>query len=411
MKKCLLTAFFLLAMLATLVACGGNAPAETTAASPAETEDDMTIPAETTVASDNAAAALQIAELVDFVLPVEAGRDVRILQLTDLQIIDPGQSRYPERLNGNPSPLTDEDIRRDCFDYIEKAVAEVEPDLIIVTGDLVYGEFDDSGEIFEKVIAFFEKLGIPWAPVFGNHDNESTKGVTWQCEQLEAAEHCLFRRGELTGNGNYSIGILQDGKLIKAIYMMDSNGCGYAYDYGFDPSFGSYNQGEKVKTNAGFGSDQTRWLSSSAKKIDATLGYTVSKMAAFHIPIAEFADAAYAAGYQDSAELSNSQTYVIGQTVEAQNGDFGTKGEAFKGIFDQTRLWRILKDNHFDGVFVGHSHLNNVSILYDGIRLTFGLKTGTYDRYNAAELGGTAIILSDGGETMTVRHVYVEGPK
>ena len=38
-------------------------------------------------------------ETVDFVLEVEGGRDVRILQLTDIQIIDSDQQRYEGRLH------------------------------------------------------------------------------------------------------------------------------------------------------------------------------------------------------------------------------------------------------------------------------------------------------------------------
>lgn len=53
-------------------------------------------------------------EAVDFVLEVEAGRDVKILQLTDIQIIDSSQMRTPDRCSpgrsktGNPkiSPIS-----------------------------------------------------------------------------------------------------------------------------------------------------------------------------------------------------------------------------------------------------------------------------------------------------------------
>ena len=52
-------------------------------------------------------------EAVDFVLEVEAGRDVKILQLTDIQIIDSSQMRTPDRLqswsieNWKPENLPD----------------------------------------------------------------------------------------------------------------------------------------------------------------------------------------------------------------------------------------------------------------------------------------------------------------
>ena len=350
----------------------------------------------------------EITDLVDFAVEVESGRDVVILQLTDTQIIDAGQARTMERL-GNKNPLTEQGKYTNCYRYIEDAVKKTKPDLILMTGDLIYGEFDDTGKVFQGLIAYMESLNIPWAPVFGNHDNESMMGVTWQCEQLEQAENCLFKRNNLTGNGNYSIGIVQDGQLIETIFMMDSNGCTHAFadGYGALNEAGqplTYNAGEKIKTEIGFGADQVEWLEESCKNIDAATGGTVGKLLAFHIPISQFAAGAYESGYQSDQGLSNAELYTIGGDVTAQNGDFGTKGEAFKGIHSEYGLWNILKKYNFEGVFCGHSHKNSVSILYDGIRLTFGLKAGTFDRYLESELGGTKIIVST--DLFEVEHVY-----
>ncbi len=91
----------------------------------------------------------------------------------------------------------------ECYGHIRSLVAQTNPDLIFITGDVVYGEFDDSGRSLEQFCAFMNGLCIPWAPVFGNHDNESARGVAWQCDLLESGEYCLFRRGNVTGNGNY----------------------------------------------------------------------------------------------------------------------------------------------------------------------------------------------------------------
>ena len=44
--------------------------------------------------------------LVDFIVRAEEGREFRILLITDTQIIDPGQSRYPERINNMTLSLT-----------------------------------------------------------------------------------------------------------------------------------------------------------------------------------------------------------------------------------------------------------------------------------------------------------------
>ena len=73
-----------------------------------------------------------MASLVDFVLQACEGREFRILQLTDIQIIDPGQSRYPERIN-NITPISDEQLYADCFHYIKSTIEKAKPDLILMT--------------------------------------------------------------------------------------------------------------------------------------------------------------------------------------------------------------------------------------------------------------------------------------
>ena len=341
-----------------------------------------------------------ISQLVDFVVQAEKGREFRILQLSDMQVIDPGQSRYPERI-GNTAPLTDEQLYQECFYYIEESIKRTQPDLIIMTGDIVYGEFDDSGETLQKIVKFMDSFGIPWAPVWGNHDNESIKGVTWQCQQFENAEHCLFKRGEMLGNSNYSIAVQQGDKVIKVIYMLDSNGCGNAKSYSYMPEFGQYNQGEKVFTSAMIGEDVLDWINLTSTQITASLGYSPKKFAAFHIPIAEYSDAATSKGYQTSDKTSRFKI------SDPEGVDFGSKNESIRGI-TVPNFWALLTAQNFDGVFAGHNHQNDFSIVYQGIRLTCGIKGSTHDRHDNDKLGGTLITVAEGGETFTVEHCRVD---
>ncbi len=337
--------------------------------------------------------------LVDFLVQAEEGSTFRILQLTDTQIVDPGQSRYSERI-GDTTPITDERLYQEVFYYIEDAVNKTSPDLILMTGDLVYGEFDDSGESLSRLVDYMDSFGIPWAPVWGDHDNESTKGVTWQCQQFENAEYCLFKRGEVSGNSNYTIGIRQGDQLIRVIYMMDSNGCVNGYSYSYLQEFGEYNQEEQIITQAGFDRSQLEWLEATSVSMEDTLGYAPPKFAAFHIPIAEYSDAATQKGYQSGDEQK--EFYIKDPSGE----DFGKKYESIRGM-EVSDLWKLLKKHNFDGIFAGHNHTNNFSIVYDGIRLTCGVKTGIHDRNRRDMLGGTVIDVAEGGESFTVEHCYV----
>ena len=337
-------------------------------------------------------------ELVDFVIEAEEGREFRILQLSDIQIHDKSTYRIPG-VEEDSTPLTEEELYEACFDYITELVEEAQPDLIILTGDNIHGELDDNGFCMTQLVAYMESLEILWAPVFGNHDNESLMGVTWQCQQFEQAEHCLFKRGNITGNSNYTIGIKQGNKLIKVLYMMDSNGCGLGYNYFPMPSFGPINEGEKIKESDGFAADQVEWIEATSAKITDALGYAPSKFLALHINFKEYADALVAKGYMKNDRL---EKFTINDSTGT---DFGTKGELAAG-FASTGLWDVLKAEKFDGVFAGHNHLNNYSVVYEGIRLTHGTKTGYFSYHKVGQVGGTLITVASGGAEFQVEHIY-----
>ena len=158
--------------------------------------------------------------LPDFIVHIPTGKDPVVLQLSDTQIMDAAQERYDGRLGTLKDWCATDQIEERCYDYITETIETVSPDFIIITGDVVYGEFDDSGSALESFVSFMDGFEIPWSPVFGNHDNESTKGVDWQCDLFESSEYCYFEQKTLTGNGNYSVGLEQDGKLLRVFYTI-----------------------------------------------------------------------------------------------------------------------------------------------------------------------------------------------
>jgi hypothetical protein len=84
----------------------------------------------------------------DFIIEVEEGRDVIVLQLTDPQIIDSAQARYESRLSVEEKTYwATENIEKRCYRYIRETIKKVKPDLILITGDLVYGEFNNDGTV------------------------------------------------------------------------------------------------------------------------------------------------------------------------------------------------------------------------------------------------------------------------
>ena len=322
-------------------------------------------------------------DLVDFTVEIPSDRELRILQITDTQIIDSSQMRTANRLFASQvQTWARANLDKNCFNYISELIESERPDLILLTGDIIYGEFDDSGEIWKAIIEFMDSFDIPWAPIFGNHDNESVKGVAWQCAQLEGARNCLFRTGNLSGNGNYSIGLVDaNGKIRRVIYMLDSQGC---------------------LNDAGIAADQISWFKGVSAAIDAAYGEEVPAFACYHIPSLDFRTA-YVEKYGIAA---NGENFDLDST--GTDGDFGQKNENVS-LFGYA-IASDLKAANVDGVFVGHDHVNNYSILYDGIRYTYGMKTSTYDYYNTGILGGTLIRVASEGD-FEVLHKYLDQQK
>ena len=325
----------------------------------------------------------------DFVLRFKeerGARDIRVLQLTDMQVIDAAQRRTPERLRPDEVAAWDSaNFDAQCGNHIRSLIAQTRPDLIILTGDLVYGSFDDAGTTFLWFCRLMDSFGIPWAPVFGNHDNESRMGVAWQCEQLEAARYCLFKRGAVSGNGNYTVGLASGDRLFRVIHMLDSNGC----RDGSDPA---------ILREGGLYPDQLAMVSANSEKIRAAQGRAVPAFMGFHFPVDIFREAERA-----KYPMAEDTLYTIGADVPAQDGDFGFSARGYRTIRTGEGFVELLRAAGVDGVFVGHVHTCCSSISYRGIAWTFGLKTGQYDYHLPYSLGGTLITLN--GEEFCIRHV------
>ena len=177
----------------------------------------------------------------DVVVKLNKKRKIRILQLTDMQVIDSTQRRTPDRLRSDEiKAWLPENFDVLCGDHIRSVVAQARPDLIIITGDMTYGSFDDTGSTLLWLCRLMDSFSIPWAPVFGNHDNESKIGVDRQCRILEESRYCIFKRGSVSGNGNYTVGVAIGDELIRVLYMTDSNGCSASDDQAVIKTRGIY---------------------------------------------------------------------------------------------------------------------------------------------------------------------------
>ncbi len=352
----------------------------------------------------------------DFIVDIPVGKSPVILQLTDTQTIDASQMRTKDRLNASSAAYyAKENVNIRLNDHLDQIIEEVSPDFILLTGDMIYGEFDDSGSQFAALVRKMDSFGIPWAPIFGNHEAESAMGADWQCSVLENAEFCLFKQRDITGNGNYTVGITQGGKLIRIFFMMDSNGTGHASEETLANGH--------TKKGAGFGDDQVAWFEEIGAKLKKNSPKTKISFA-FHIPMNAFYDAYEQYGF---TRLKNAPVNIDAHPDKAEM-DFGYIGTEWGTGWDANgEIFAKMKVLGVDSIYCGHEHANSASAVFDGVRFQFGQKIATYDALNwlledgtvkfaypgqvqgTPIMGGTVHILNDEGEIANAYIHYISG--
>ena len=337
---------------------------------------------------------------LDFIIDFPAGKDITILQITDTQMQTMAgvrnENRHIQVGNAFFSVLPD-DFEFRVWRYMDEAVAKSSPDLIVLTGDNIYGELDDSGQMWLSLIQKMDSYGIPWCVVFGNHDNESGKGVQWQVEQLLSSQYCIFRQGDVAGNSNYNLLIRQGGEAKYLLYMLDSNGCQTRPGNPGEGMMPDNVDIDKIDPAAGFRRNQISWLTNSSEDVQDVYGQ-VPVLMFFHIPPIE------AVQYTNNTYGAATSHFPFVPTLE---GDLGMSREVYGGA-SSTRFWKTAQDMGCVGMFVGHQHEIATSIMCDGIRVTYGLKTSTYDYHAEDMLGSTKITIFQDSNEFAVTYLPTE---
>lgn len=278
-----------------------------------------------------------------------------ILQLTDIQKTIPFMSSKT--------------LKKVVSELIEKS----NPDLIVLTGDNVAGVFTHF--FVNDLISIMDSFKLPWAPVFGNHDRELNANLYYQAKRFYKSEYCIFKEGpnNIGGVGNYVIDIKNDNKSVYSLFMMDSHNTRKYID----------ENGKEYKDYDYIQQGQIDWYADNVKAIAiANNDVVVPSMAFFHIPLPEYKIAV------ELLEKGSDKVELI-------------YGEAREGVcsppYDLGFFAKMKELNSTTHVFVGHDHVNNMSILYEGIYLTYGNKTGNFSYHDKDMNGGTVIKISKDG--------------
>lgn len=271
---------------------------------------------------------------------------------------------------------------KECYEQMDALVEKTQPDLITLPGDVLSAM--SSRFSINSFIKHMESYEIPWAPVYGNHDNEiPSNSLNWQTDKYMEAEHCLMQKGpsNLYGCGNYVINITENDAPVYTIFMLDNG------------RYIKYDNGDTKEVYMGY--EQIAWYEWNVKGIERTAGRIVPSMTFSHFAQPEFREAVEKYGVKDENDI-----YTIPEEYGFGYCQYLPGAAPVKsGFFDKCKELGSTKY-----IFCGHDHENNASITYDGITMTYGLKTGPSPvPWNfAKETGGTLITITGSADNQTV---------
>ena len=315
--------------------------------------------------------------------------EFRILQLTDIHL-GGSITSYPNDMKALKA----------CFALIKYA----KPDLVVVTGDLTYPvgissfSLNNTAPVMQFA-SFMRNTGVPWAFTYGNHDteamattNKQTLNDIYMSLSYKTSKNLLYpytqpvdaQGNKITGRNNQVIEVRnEDGTLCSALFLIDSNsyiGKGFStYDYIRD--------------------DQVDWYKNQILRLNAGEGKTVPSLVFFHIPLLQ-----YKTAYDLWLQKSDEVTWYFGENRQ------GGKSVATIGCSENPgKLFDTAKElGSTQGFFCGHDHFNNMSLEYQGMRLTYGMSIdylvspGIVDQ--TRQRGATLITLDRTG-TMNVEQI------
>ena len=244
------------------------------------------------------------------------------------------------------------------LDLMERILDEERPDLVALTGDIIAGrKLSDPEKALREALRPIEERGIPWAAVFGNHDDEGPADRKRLMEICRSHAHCLAVAGpeDVSGVGNYYLTVKgRTGAVESVLYFLDSN----AYAPGGVGKYGWIHQ------------DQVAWYRRTAGAIKSELGYAPPALAFFHIPLPEYHEV-----WETGACLGN--RFEVPCAPVLNSGFFLALHEVGDVV----------------ATFVGHDHVNDYEGDYYGIRLCYGRVSG-YGGYGRDDMerGARALI-------------------
>lgn len=249
----------------------------------------------------------------------------------------------------------------DAIECIKTVLMEEQPDLAVITGDMVYSKHVE--ESINTICEVFQQFRVPFACVFGNHDFQFDMSLPQMYDKYSSYSYNIQpARDSLTDSPDYMIPIrtsdTSSNIISSVLYCFDSHSsCRMKGWEGYD----------WIHFN------QVKWFTELSESVrNDSLSNNSNSFVFMHIPLPEFALAA-----------SDPSISIY--------GNFGEKvccPAVNSGLFAA-----LLEAGNVCAVFAGHDHDNDFSVIYKGILLAYGRYSGGDTVYNNLKPNGARVIL------------------
>ena len=246
-----------------------------------------------------------------------------------------------------------------ALDCVEEALDAVKPDLVIHTGDIVFGKPDipSAREILSPLAA----SGIPWAVALGNHDSQFGASREEMFETIRQMAGCvnLPPKAGIYGCSNDVLTLSGPGGVERVFYLFDSMDAVvlkgeeeiHCYDY--------------------IRHSQIAWYRAHSRRFtSANNGTPVPSLAFFHIPLCELPEA-----------LASGIPLLAGN-----NGEPPCPSRLNSGLFAQFR-----EMGDIQAIINGHDHDCDYVLPYGHMFFIYGRFSGCDTIYNHLGLSGCRV--------------------
>ena len=204
----------------------------------------------------------------------------KILQVSDMHLstgLGLCRHEFPATAKCEADPRT--------IEFVSEVLDSEKPDLVVLSGDQVNGETaPDAQSAMFKMADLFVSRSIPFALIFGNHDDEGSLSRPELMGLAESLPYSLSEAGpaRVDGTGNYVVEILARGTSHHSaltLYLLDT--------HSYSPDEAHYKGYDWLKPS------QIAWFRETARSLHSSSAHKDYAhhhldMAFIHIPLPEY---------------------------------------------------------------------------------------------------------------------------